>query len=301
MISLLDRQMLSLLYSSRLWFRRQRVNRQNERLTSLDEDCMFRYRITAILLMVSLAVSGCSTAKIDLDAHGLSPYASTEVRFFNSRGYDEYGRPGFRGRLEKRPSKKGQKYIAVYYQNGLPVLSYDILIRGRSEKDLEEADEIIGRWGEERSESGAGDEGNDNRQDFGRHLWQTYPYSEVDTVGEALEEEEERKLEAEEDGRGETIGYIIVAVAGFVVGAILGSAKVVFDKLFVHKHEVIFLQAAYEYDQVGRLCLVRLYAPDRAFMVERARLEFYYRVDSAVPYDSEMIPVISNPTALVIE
>jgi hypothetical protein len=210
-----------------------------------------------------LALSGCTTASFDLETHGLSPDKETTILMFKSRVFDGHGRPVFKERIYGRPAGKGDLYLVVYYQDDVPVLSYDVLVAGKSKEDLKKAFEIVSRRADQGAEIGFDAEF--ETDDFFAWLF----------------------IEPIVKGLG--------AVTGVLIGTTVGSVEAGAKKLFVSKSEVAMIYTEYEYDGVKRLRSMRVFARSGDRLKEKINARYLYSGDGDAPYKTEISQVNQGP------
>jgi len=244
-------------------------------------------RLVGIVLGCIMLFSGCGT-RIDLRAHGPSQDTETRTMLFKRRVTDDFGRPKFRGRLKRRPFGKGQKYVAIIYQDDLPALAYFITITGRrgtGEEEYGSHESVNYR----KSISGEYSDQDTSRMDFddyaeeGTNNGEVPPPDEPETMRSVLDEDDE------DNDSGGLLDEFIGMVLGGIVG---GIADGIFE-MASHK-EVVYSSEKYSYDELHRLSEIWIYAPYGEAMYLETRVKFYYSGEDNDPYDAEMLQTDSG-------
>jgi len=199
------------------------------------------------------------------------------VFFVKKVEYDRHGRPLFSAVLEARPSKTGAFFSVVHAVNGRTDRSYDIAIVDQPKPDLRRPLAVVYEW------TGMGFEG-------GMAISQSmFPGGFIASGREAVVL---LALKA--------APLAIGGVTGFVVGifASIPATAQELRNVIVNARETVVGWTTYEYDELGRIRCMKLFAPDgRSEPV--VRTEFVYAGESDEPVRTEVVSVVESEVRLI--
>ncbi len=185
--------------------------------------------------------------------------------------YDAYGLPVISEQLENPPSNVGERFTRVKLAEDRPLVSYDIVILEQKPEFVKPLDVIYEwtgrgfRWGVRTAEA---------------------------TLKYAADQHDLRGLIV-----AVTISPVPIAAGlagGYMVGignGILQGVKET-SKFIVSEQEFIVTLTTYEYDDLGRLAVMRMFNPDN--YEEFVRTVYTYAGDSRVPSRSQIIDMGSG-------
>jgi hypothetical protein len=186
--------------------------------------------------------------------------------------YDDHGRPLFLNLLWDRPGKTGDQFTLVHAVHGRPVRSYDIAVIGQERADVKKPLSVIYKWTGKGFEAGAV---------ISNSLGSCGGVS----SGEAL------------------LGCLVLLVAPIVIGGVTGfviglaacipEASSELKKVIVNAREAVVSYSVYDYDEKGRLKIMKLYPPDERAS-ELVKTVFFYDNGGETPYKTEITSVVEQ-------
>lgn len=219
------------------------------------------WKAVVSVCLISVIGAGCATAPTRSEKD--FPLGAYDVIVPAIR-YDETGLPAIGPSLAERPSKPGDHFTVVRFREGKPAISYDVVVV-RQAPDFARPLEVVYEW------TGRG---------FTMGVNVTKFMSQGLRGGSA----------GIQGGREAAIVLFVVVVApiaagtagGFIVGVADGARHTALElgKVIVPGEQVV-TWTAYEFDDAGRLRLMRMLSPDRA--QELVRTEFEYEGAGMVP------------------
>ncbi len=214
---------------------------------------------TLAVFLVLACLEGCFTARVPPVAE--YPAVENQSIFLVKKiGYDQYGRPEFIDRIERRPGSAGETFDVVHAVNGRPVRSYAVAVVA-SKADLTRPFAVIYDW------TGRGFEGG------------VQISSAIGPPG-AIQSGEEAAVYL----AIKTAPIVIATVTGFVVGVLasIPETAVQFRKIVVNARETIIGRSEYFYDERGRIKFMNLYPPDE-HADALVKTQFIYEGGGEVP------------------
>ncbi len=215
--------------------------------------------LVVFILLVILPLEGCFTTRVPPVAE--YPAVQNQSIFLVKKiGYDQYGRPRFDDRLNRRPGSAGDTFAVVHAVNSKPVRSYSIAVVP-SKADLTRPFAVIYDW------TGRGFEGGVEIS------------SAIGPPG-AIQSGEEAAVYL----AIKAAPIVIATVTGFVVGVLasIPETAVELKKIVVNARETITGYTEYSYDERGRIKFMNLYPP-----AEHAdalvKTQFVYQGDGQEP------------------
>jgi len=226
-------------------------------------------------LCVLLVLSGCMTERVKPVTE--YPSVPKQNMFMVQRiEYDEYGRPLFREKLSRRPGSSGDRFTLVHAVNERPVRSYDIVIIEQPQADMRKPLAIVYEW------TGRGFRGG---LDLSGHFAGSFHGSgEEAVVYLAIV----------------TAPIVIGGVTGFVVGIVSSIPETAIElrRVIVNAREMLMGYTLYEYDEKGRIRIMKMYPPEEQ-AEELVKTEFHYTGDSNVPSKTEVTSRVEKKMRMV--
>lgn len=233
-------------------------------------------RVTAVpCLCLLLVLSGCMTERVEPVAE--YPSIPKQTAFMVRKvEYDEYGRPLFRDRLDRRPGNAGEQFTLVHAVNGRPVRSYDIAVIEKQQADMRKPLAIVYEWTGRGFQAGLDFSGN-FRGSFQGSGRDAALYLAIITAP-----------------------IVIGGVTGFVVGIVSSIPETATElrHVVVNAREMVMGYTLYEYDEKGRISFMKMYPPEEE-AGELVNTEFHYIGDSDVPSKTEVTSLVEKKTRMV--
>ncbi len=221
----------------------------------------------SLILLAVLALEGCFTARVPPVAE--YPAVQNQSIFLVKKiSYDQYGRPRFDDRLNRRPGSAGDTFAVVHAINGRPVRCYSIAVVPKK-ADLTRPFAVIYDW------TGRGFEGG------------VQISSAIGPPG-AIQSGEEAAVYL----AIKAAPIVIATVTGFVVGVIasIPATAVELKNIVVNARETITDYTEYSYDERGRIKFMKLYPPAE-HAEELVKTQFLYEGDGEAPVRTVVMSV----------
>jgi hypothetical protein len=229
---------------------------------------VFMQSVAVHIFCVLLVLIGCVTERVQpVTAYPFVPKQSTFL--VKKIEYDEHGRPLFPMALRDRPAKAGAVFTIVHSVNNLPVRSYDIVIVKEQQADMGRPLAIIYEWTGRGFEAGFSITGNLSRG------------------GVYASGKEALAILAME-----AAPLVIGGVTGFVVGVVssIPDTATELRRVIVNARETVIGFTLYEYDEKGRIRLMKMYSPAQPD-AELVRTEFFYEGADRAPLKTEVTSI----------
>lgn len=212
------------------------------------------------LFSLGFLVAGCMTERVPLAAEyaAVPKQSSFLVQKIN---YDEYGRPLFTARLDRRPGSAGERFTAVYTINDRPTRSYDIAVLDQLKTGPGPL-AVVYTW------TGRGFEG-------GVEITSgLFPQGATVTSGP----------EAAAYLTIKAAPIVIATVTGFVVGVLASIPETAKElrRVIVNTRETVTGFTEYVYDNEGRIRIMKLYPPKER-SEPLVKTEFFYDGPGELP------------------
>jgi hypothetical protein len=223
---------------------------------------------------VLLVLGGCMTERVQpVTEYPSVPKQSTFL--VKKVEFDDHGRPLFPVILRDRPGKAGETFTIVHTVNNRPVRSYDIAII-EQQADIGKPLAIVYEWTGKGFQAG------------------------LDISGSFI---------GSFHGSGEeAVAYLAIVAApiaiggvtGFVVGIVssIPETGTELRRVIVNARETVIRCTLYEYDEKGRIRVMKMYPPGE-YAKELVRTEYLYSADSDVPSKTEVTSPIEKKTRMI--
>jgi hypothetical protein len=224
---------------------------------------------------VLLVLSNCMTERVQPAAE--YPSVPKQSMFLAKKvEYDEYGRPQFPVTLRGRPGKAGEAFTIVHSVNNRPVRSYDIAIIEQQQADMGKPLAIVYEW------TGRGFQGG------------------LDISGRFAGSFQGSGRDAAAYLAIVTAPIVIGGVTGFVVGIVSSIPETATElrRVIVNAREMVIGYTLYEYDEKGRIRVMKMYPPEEQ-AEELVKTEYYYKGDSDVPSKTEVTSSVEKKKRMI--
>lgn len=223
-----------------------------------------------------LLLSGCMTDRFRPGTE-FAPHLEQSTFLVKKISHDEHGRPLFSDRLTKRPVQSGEEFSLVYLNAGKPVRSYDIVIVKEQRANMGRPLAIVYEWTGKGFEAGLSITGNFLRGG-------------VSASGDA----------ALAILAMEAAPIVIGGVTGFVVGVVSSIPETATEmrRVVVNTREALIGSTVYEYDEKGRISIMKMYPPAEN-AEELVKTEFVYEGENRDPSKTEVTSLIEKKTRLI--
>ena len=221
--------------------------------------------LLVLVFPLFLFLSGCMTERV---------YPAVEYPFIPKQStvlvkqieYDAHGRPLVPVVLNDRPGKTGDMFTIVHTVDNRPVRSYDIVIVKGQQADMSRPLAVVYEWTGKGFEAGFSITGN---------LFRGGVYASGNDALAIF------AIEA--------APIVIGGVTGFVVGIVSSIPETATElrHVIVNARETVVGYTLYEYDEKGRIRLMKMHSPTQQD-AELVRTEFFYEGENGDPLKTKI-------------